>query len=98
MLHEIIEAKEGDNEDTDKNKENFINPNERLEVVKITGCKMKAKDTLEIEVGIKNLRAKNKLFAERRFMLRFLNKLDPELPCKGRLIITGRDLEQLLKL
>lgn len=31
-------------------------------------------------------------------MLRFLNKLDPELPCKGRLVIMGRDLEQLLKL
>jgi hypothetical protein len=59
---------------------------------------MKAKDVLEIEVGIKNLREKNKLFMERRFMLRFLNKLDPALACKGRIIITGRDLEQLLKL
>lgn len=31
-------------------------------------------------------------------MLRFLNKLDPELACKGRLVITGHDLQKLLKL
>jgi len=59
---------------------------------------MRAKDVLEIEVGLKNLQSKNIIFTERRFMLRFLNKLDPELACKGRIIITGRDLEQLLKL
>lgn len=28
---------------------------QRLEVVKITRCKMRAKDTLEIEIGLKNI-------------------------------------------
>jgi len=99
MLHEIIEVEDVEiKEDTKENEDKFIKPNERLEVVKITGCKMRAKDVLEIEIGLKNLRSKSRIFMERRFMLRFLNKLDPELACKGRLIITGRDLEQLQKL
>jgi hypothetical protein len=96
MLHEIIEVEDGEAvEDVPQTEDKFINPNERLEVVKITGCKMRAKDVLEIEIGLKNLRSKSKIFLERRFMLRFLNKLDPELACKGRLIITGSDLEKL---
>jgi hypothetical protein len=53
MLHEIIDVENA--EPNPKCVENFINPNERLEVVKITGCKMRAKDVLEIEVGLKNI-------------------------------------------
>jgi hypothetical protein len=60
-----------------------------LEVVKIAGCKMKQKDILEIEIGLKRLKVKGKGLAERCFMLRFLNKLEPELPCKGRVYILG---------
>ena len=59
---------------------------------------MRAKDVLEIEIGLKNIQSKNQIFPERCFMLRFLNKLDPDLACKGRIIISGRDLEQLQKL
>lgn len=63
MLHEIIESKDSEwvnldmlNEDEDiRDFMKLLKPNQRLEVVKITKCKMKAKDILEIEIGIKNL-------------------------------------------
>jgi len=38
---------------------------------------MRAKDVLEIEIGLKNLVLRNKQFEERTFILRFLNKQDP---------------------
>ena len=37
---------------------------------------MRAKDILEIEIGLKNMDSDTK-FEERQFILRFLNKLDP---------------------
>lgn len=46
-------------------------------MVKITRCKMRAKDILEIEIGLKNIVIKDMPFEERKFILRFLNKLDP---------------------
>ncbi len=36
----------------------MLESDERLEVVKITRCKMRQKETLEIEIGLKNLQAK----------------------------------------
>lgn len=64
-------------------------------MVKITKCKMKAKDILEIEIGIKNLNKSDVPFEERQFVLRFLNKMDPNLTCKGRIVITGSDITKL---
>ena len=54
-----------------------LKPNEKLEVVKITRCKMRSRDTLEIEIGLKNIVLRHKQFEERKFALRFLNKIDP---------------------
>ena len=53
---------------------------------------MRAKDILELEVGIKNMTMKNVDFEDRKFILRFLNKLDANLACKGRVNLTGKDL------
>lgn len=55
----------------------MIKENQRLEVVKITRCKMRAKDILEIEIGLKNIMMRDTPFEDRKFILRFLNKLDP---------------------
>lgn len=38
---------------------------------------MRAKDTLEIEIGLKSISKKNKQFEQRKFILKFLDKLDP---------------------
>ena len=38
---------------------------------------MRAKDILEIEIGLKNLTVRNLAFEERKFILRFLDKSDP---------------------
>lgn len=70
------------------------------EVVKITRCKMRQTNTLEIEIGLKSLWGQSQnyervTFENRVFMLKFLNKLDPALSCKGRIIITGKDLMDL---
>lgn len=43
----------------------LLRPGQRLEVVKITRCKMRQRDTLEIEIGLKNLQGKMKQFEER---------------------------------
>ena len=64
-------------EDLKKGEENsFLSPGQCLEVVKIIKCKMRQKDTLELEIGLKNLEHKDKQFEERTFVLRFLDKLD----------------------
>ena len=81
-MHEIVETRDWINPETafqnEENKEaSFIKDNQRLEVVKITRCKMRAKDILEIEIGLKNLLIKDMPFEERKFILRFLNKQDP---------------------
>jgi hypothetical protein len=34
-------------------------------------------------------------FENRSFVLKFLNKLDPSLGCKGRIILTGADIIKL---
>ena len=82
MLHEITDPVEDwinfDRLQEEEEKDaDIIKPNQRLEVVKITRCKMRQKDVLEIEIGLKNLVLRNKQFEERQFILRFLNKLDP---------------------
>ena len=56
---------------------------------------MKQKDVLELQIGLKSLESKNKAFEERRFVLRFLDKLSPQLACKARILITGQDLLKL---
>lgn len=33
-------------------RDSFLEPNQKLEIVKITKCKMRAKDTLEFEFGL----------------------------------------------
>lgn len=104
MLHEIIDNDEeyadlsalDDKSSSDNNNgESLIKHNQRLEVVKITKCKMRAKDTLEVEIGLKNLNTHATQFEERKFILRFLNKLDPALTCKGRLHFNGNDILKL---
>jgi hypothetical protein len=72
MLHEIVTSEDEDwinlsalgEEEKDSTKD-ILEPNQRLEVVKITRCKMRQKDVLEIEIGLKNLTIKNKPFEER---------------------------------
>ena len=56
---------------------------------------MKQKDTLELQIGLKSLESNNKAFEERKFVLRFLDKLSPSLECKARLLISGLDLFNL---
>ena len=56
---------------------------------------MRAKDTLEIEIGLKSITKRNIHFEERRFILKFLDKLDPGLACKGRILLNGLDLMNL---
>jgi len=56
---------------------------------------MRAKDILEIEIGLKNLTLKNIYFEDRKFILRFLNKMDPLLACKGRILLSGSDMMKL---
>ena len=56
---------------------------------------MRAKDTLEIEIGLKNIVKKQKQFEQRKFILKFLDKLDPQLACKGRIVLGGNDLMNL---
>jgi hypothetical protein len=34
-------------------------------------------------------------FENRSFVLKFLNKLDPSLGCKGRIVLTGSDIIKL---
>ena len=58
MLHEIIGSAKHESLVG-------IDENQRLEVVKITRCKMRQKDVLEIEIGLKNLALKDKPFEER---------------------------------
>jgi hypothetical protein len=53
---------------------------------------MRAKDILEVEIGLKNLQQPHTPFGERKFILRFLNKQDPQLACKARLLLSGNDL------
>jgi hypothetical protein len=86
MMHEIVDSDEWINPETafkddtnakEAQKNDFVTENQRLEVVKITRCKMRAKDILEIEIGVKNLILRDTPFEERKFILRFLNKLDP---------------------
>ena len=80
MLHEITDPEEDFfdferfNSQNGRDENDLIQPNQRLEVVKITRCKMRAKDVLEIEIGLKNLILRKKQFEERTFILRFLNK------------------------
>lgn len=93
-----IIQKSNDNEEhkeSEANREGAAGPRQRLEVVKITRCKMRAKDTLEIEIGLKNIAKKQKHFEQRKFILKFLDKLDPQLACKGRIILSGTDLMNL---
>jgi len=33
-------------------RDDFLEPNQRLEIIKVTKCKMRAKDTLEFEFGL----------------------------------------------
>lgn len=47
------EEKKANNEKTAR--DDFLEPHQRLEIVKITKCKMKAKDTLEFEFGLQNM-------------------------------------------
>jgi hypothetical protein len=62
---------------------------------------MKQTDTLEIEMGLKSLLGNCeddgslRNFENRSFVLKFLNKLDPSLGCKGRIILTGADIIRL---
>lgn len=53
---------------------------------------------LELEIGLKSLESNNKAFEERRFILRFLDKLSPSLECKARILISGDDLLKLQQL
>jgi hypothetical protein len=105
MLHEIVDPEDGeylnlneafkDGEEELKGDDNIpplVGPHQRLEVVKITRCKMRAKDILELEIGLKNLTVRNLAFEQRKFILRFLDKSDPLLACKGRIVIDGKDL------
>ena len=92
MLHEIIKT-----ENDFQNEEN-TDQNQRLVVVKITRCKMRAKDILELEIGIKNIAMRNIDFEDRKFILRFLNKLYPNLACKGKINLSGKELLQLQKM
>lgn len=92
-----MKAKEEQQEDAKKDDggNELVGPKQRLEVVKITRCKMRAKDTLEIEIGLKTISKKKKQFEQRKFILKFLDKLDPQLACKGRIILSGTDLMNL---
>ena len=94
-LIEEEEKKQGVINKKDDDKDVLLKPGQRLEVVKITRCKMRQRDTLEIEIGLKNLQGKQKLFEERQFVLKFLDKLDPQLACKGRILLLGSDITKL---
>lgn len=107
MLHEIVDPFDTDWVDsqfmsrsaaTREPGGSILKDNQRLEVIKITRCKMRAKDILEIEIGLKNIQKRDMPLESRKFILRFLNKLDPQLACKGRLIFTGTDLVKLQKM
>lgn len=106
MLHEIVgpagqdwlNAEHLENDKKSDAGSQLIKENQRLEVIKITRCKMRAKDILEIEIGLKNINKLNTPLETRKFILRFLNKLDPQLACKGRLMFTGFDLVKLQKM
>lgn len=56
---------------------------------------MRAKDTLEIEIGLKSITKRTVLFEDRKFLLKFLDKLDPALSCKGRIVLNGIDFMNL---
>ena len=56
---------------------------------------MRQRETLEIEIGLKNLDENGRKFEDRIFQLKFLDKLDPQLSCKGRILLKG---SQILKL
>ena len=66
MMHEIIQDEEGNKGfefNSDQGDSNdVISFNQRLEVIKITKCKMRAKDILEIEIGIKNMNVRDTQF------------------------------------
>ena len=93
----IIQKSNGNEEhkESEGDPDSLVGQRQRLEVVKITRCKMRAKDTLEIEIGLKNIVKKQKQFEQRKFILKFLDKLDPQLSCKGRIILSGNDLMNL---
>jgi hypothetical protein len=50
---------------------------------------------LEIELGLKNIVLKDKQFEDRVFLLKFLDKLDPALSSKGKILIKGEDILRL---
>lgn len=54
------EAKEPTIKKSKPNQDIELKPNEKLEVVKITRCKMRSRDTLEIEIGLKNIVLRHK--------------------------------------
>lgn len=71
MLHEIVDPEDDDfvnmdalkyTDEEEKSNPPLVGPHQRLEVVKITRCKMRAKDILEIEIGLKNLTVRNLAF------------------------------------
>ena len=103
MLHEIISKEQEEERKTleivepalTRESLSMLAPSQRLEVVKITRCKMKQKETLEIEIGLKNLQEKKRRFEDRVFMLKFLDKLDPQLSCKGYLLLKGAEILSL---
>ena len=50
---------------------------------------------MEIELGLKNIVLKDKQFEDRVFLLKFLDKLDPQLSSKGKILIKGEDILRL---
>ena len=50
---------------------------------------------MEIELGLKNIVLKDKQFEDRVFLLKFLDKLDPVLSSKGKILIKGEDILRL---
>jgi len=58
----IQKSEEAKGEDSGDGNQPLVGQNQRLEVVKITRCKMRAKDTLEIEIGLKNIAKRQKQF------------------------------------
>ena len=77
MLDEIIDSEDQEwanldllpdtnsENSTPNSRDTILKPNQRLEVVKITRCKMRSKDILEIEIGLKNIVPRKKSFEER---------------------------------
>ena len=55
-----ISDKNEEHKEQESHRDTLVGRKQRLEVVKITRCKMRAKDTLEIEIGLKNIVKKQK--------------------------------------